>query len=817
MKKLLTLAVILAMAAATTSAQVTFTYEGGENCDNWNMNTSPQNVTIDGQIWRANPGPTDGKYSYVILKTSDNSKTHIQGYTITLASNSQTDGRLPYTWTLEGSNDKENWTLIHRQMQANRMAEDFDDPNTSTNNKSYTYYCNTKNNTPYTYFKLTVTGKTRGSWGCFEIASLNLIPSNVGFSGSGNGMDGDTNTKQEGNSFPQTITVTGSASTRITGFQFTTGNDNADWPGRNPRTIKVEGSSDNTNWTQLLLLENYTGMEDKNYYPYVFDIDGNQSYLYYKFSFSDVTAQWNYFQVSEIALITPLEPLQISTPADLTNFALLVNNGSTSVDAVLTDDIDMSGVTGWWPIGGTDDSNDGNNGNKAYKGTFDGKNHTIDNLVQDNNGNNNQGLFGVVNGGCVIKNLILGSGCQFKGAKFVGAFVGSSRGSGWVTIQNCGNEGAVTASGNNAAAFIGCVVGGGPATRITDCYNRGNISGNAESAILTGWFGGHNSVNVNNFYNTGSITGCGDGNPLYRNNQNFTFNNVYHTSAEQGATKIEEGWLTSGELCYKLGESFKQDLSQESYPIPFGTKAVSAGKWFNDTDNDVYYNLEDDNYTVYKIDMNESQTAYNVPNNVTVKNFSFSRTYIADQWIGMCIPVSIMCPTDWDARELNSVNGNGENATMMFSETNTLWAGKPYLIKPNSSVYLTLTLGNAQIISAEEAESQNTQSINGINMIGNLHQTNITTGDFYINTSSQLKKLTAASATLKGFRAYFTVDGSSNVKALSFDFDDDATSIEMVNDQSSMVNDQPIYNLAGQRLGKMQKGINIVNGKKILF
>ena len=32
-----------------------------------------------------------------------------------------------------------------------------------------------------------------------------------------------------------------------------------------------------------------------------------------------------------------------------------------------------------------------------------------------------------------------------------------------------------------------------------------------------------------------------------------------------------------------------------------------------------------------------------------------------------------------------------------------------------------------------------------------------------------------------------------------------------------MVNDKNIYNLAGQRLQKMQKGINIVNGKKILF
>jgi len=38
--------------------------------------------------------------------------------------------------------------------------------------------------------------------------------------------------------------------------------------------------------------------------------------------------------------------------------------------------------------------------------------------------------------------------------------------------------------------------------------------------------------------------------------------------------------------------------------------------------------------------------------------------------------------------------------------------------------------------------------------------------------------------------------------------------VEMVNGQWSMVNE--IYNLGGQRLGKMQRGINIVNGKKVL-
>ena len=42
----------------------------------------------------------------------------------------------------------------------------------------------------------------------------------------------------------------------------------------------------------------------------------------------------------------------------------------------------------------------------------------------------------------------------------------------------------------------------------------------------------------------------------------------------------------------------------------------------------------------------------------------------------------------------------------------------------------------------------------------------------------------------------------------------DATGIEGIDANNG--ENAPIYNVAGQRLGKMQKGINIVGGKKVL-
>ena len=62
-------------------------------------------------------------------------------------------------------------------------------------------------------------------------------------------------------------------------------------------------------------------------------------------------------------------------------------------------------------------------------------------------------------------------------------------------------------------------------------------------------------------------------------------------------------------------------------------------------------------------------------------------------------------------------------------------------------------------------------------------------------------------------KAFLATDQQIGVKNFIFD-DEDATGINAID---NTVEDGAIYNVAGQRLSKMQKGINIVNGKKVLF
>ena len=66
-------------------------------------------------------------------------------------------------------------------------------------------------------------------------------------------------------------------------------------------------------------------------------------------------------------------------------------------------------------------------------------------------------------------------------------------------------------------------------------------------------------------------------------------------------------------------------------------------------------------------------------------------------------------------------------------------------------------------------------------------------------------------------RAYIHVPSVNGVKCFLIDLENDPTGIESIqNSKFKIQNEDAIYNLAGQRLSKMQKGINIINGKKVL-
>ena len=71
--------------------------------------------------------------------------------------------------------------------------------------------------------------------------------------------------------------------------------------------------------------------------------------------------------------------------------------------------------------------------------------------------------------------------------------------------------------------------------------------------------------------------------------------------------------------------------------------------------------------------------------------------------------------------------------------------------------------------------------------------------------------LVGEGVTIPAGKAYLQV--AAPVKAFyGFGLDDDPTGISTAAEDEA----EPVYNLAGQRFSKMQKGVNIVEGKKII-
>ena len=264
---------------------------------------------------------------------------------------------------------------------------------------------------------------------------------------------------------------------------------------------------------------------------------------------------------------------QLASPEHIKWFSNQIQNGHTAVKAQLITDIDM---TGWCddfvPIGTLA---------HPFTGTFDGQEHTISNLVIEEQANASGGFdgyfgfVGAVSGGVVVENLILDNTCFISGNKFTG-MVGASTGSGTVTIRNLGNEGDVMTVNENAAGIIGCNVGSGCTFHISNCYATGNITGGRESAAISGWVG--SNATISSCWTTSVVEGLQDeAHYVARYNSALTITNTYSLYGSQVST-LDESTITTGGLCFMLNGDQKeigwyQTLGKDEHPWPFSSHA----------------------------------------------------------------------------------------------------------------------------------------------------------------------------------------------------------------------------------------------------
>ena len=174
------------------------------------------------------------------------------------------------------------------------------------------------------------------------------------------------------------------------------------------------------------------------------------------------------------------------TSADgLINVAELVNGGKTDINITLGKNIDLTGK-GWTPIG--------TNYEKRYKGTFDGRGHTIKGLTVTTN-DQFVGLFGYLDRAGTVKNVVM-EGIQITSNHMFGC-TGGVVGYSWGTIENCSVSGSV--SGTNC---VGGVVGSQKAGSIIGCSSSAIVKGTR----YVGGVAGEKWGTMTACYATGNVT-----------------------------------------------------------------------------------------------------------------------------------------------------------------------------------------------------------------------------------------------------------------------------------------------------------------------
>ena len=443
-----------------------------------------------------------------------------------------------------------------------------------------------------------------------------------------------------------------------------------------------------------------------------------------------------------------------------------------------------------------------------FKGEIDGQLHKITNLKM-NADREGVGLVNTATVGAKIKNLTMASSCDIKGTNAVAAFIGAVRGSeGELYIENCGNEGAVTASGANGAGFVGCKFDDNVIPCLTNCYNVGVIHSGNDGGSFSGWMPKAKMVNCYSIVSPDEKDGDGVSYGFQQGNQfsrgwSIELTNCYDFgTGDWGQNNGDWG------NCFKPGAGKIAEVNETEMGRVFAGlfDAEGGNVWHMEYDGWAHPVL----YDPAKLVLSE-----NVPNryvNKTGINFTLKRTLVKNNWNTICLPFDLTTSNqqflfglgEYKIAELTGI----DNETLQFTTVSgTMTAGKPYLVMPIQDV--TEKLFNNIDITAETPTAVNAGDFT---FTGIFEPTLIAKNDLFVAAGNKLQP-SDGTGKLKGFRAYFKT--AAGARATSFVVDG-GTTTGIIGVDGTVIENGKIYNLNGQKVQNAQKGLYIVNGKKVV-
>ena len=221
----------------------------------------------------------------------------------------------------------------------------------------------------------------------------------------------------------------------------------------------------------------------------------------------------------------------------------------------------------------------------------------------------------------------------------------------------------------------------------------------------------------------------------------------------QEVTLVTNEQLAGGAVAANLAPAFRQNIGKDACPVLDATHAIVA-------------EITEAGYATLFI----AETDLAIPENVTAYTGELKDDYL----------------------KLNVVDGK-------------IAAGEPVVLKGTAGYYnFVPTTG------ATKAESNDLQGAT---------EDIAATGKYVLAkpADKEVGFYQATTGTIKAGKAYIELDGTGPlVKALYF-VEESETAIGSIQNSKFEIQNGEVYNLAGQKLSKLQKGVNIVSGRKVLF
>ncbi len=195
-------------------------------------------------------------------------------------------------------------------------------------------------------------------------------------------------------------------------------------------------------------------------------------------------------------------------------------------------------------------------------------------------------------------------------------------------------------------------------------------------------------------------------------------------------------------------------------------------------------------------------------------NVTLNRSFANASWNSVCLPFAVDNVEEFFGAGAFAYAFTGYDADALNFETVTsLVAGQPYVVYVATG-FASKELTNVALVAEAGMAEDDVDNVKFRGTFAPIADGGFTAdGQAYgLTPQARIAKL-GDGASSKGFRAYFDIPAGAPVKALVFD-GGIATGVRTIRMTADEAHD--IFDLGGRKLSETRKGVNIINGKKVL-